>query len=67
MLNLITSVCYNHFPLLKCNLLYLCYIILTWVAMVTEPAEKGLVDPARRLPGLAVGRQVLSTVPQDWV
>lgn len=46
---------------------YLCYIILPWVAMVAEPAEKGLVDAARRLPGFAVGRQVLSTVPQDGV
>lgn len=46
---------------------YLCYIILPWVAVVAEPAEKGLVDAARRLPGFAVGRQVLSTVPQDGV
>lgn len=46
---------------------YLCDIVLSRAAVVTEPAEKGLVDAARRLPGLTVGRQVLSTLPQDGV
>lgn len=35
--------------------------------MVTEPVEEGLIDSARGLPGFAVGRQVLTTVPQDGV
>lgn len=47
-----------------------CYpgdVVLSWVAVVTEPAEKGLVEPAGRLPGFAVARQVLATMPQDGV
>lgn len=35
--------------------------------MVTEPVEEGLVDPTRGLPGFAVGRQVLTAMPQDGV
>lgn len=46
---------------------YLSYVVLPWVAMVTEPVEEGLIDAPRGLPGFAVGRQVLPTVPQDGV
>lgn len=46
---------------------YLSDVILSRVAMVAEPVEEGLVDAPRGLPGFAVGRQVLPTVPQDGV
>lgn len=46
---------------------YLSDVVLSGVAMVTEPVEEGLVDAPRGLPGFAVGRQVLPAVPQDGV
>ena len=46
---------------------HLRYVVSARVAMVTEPAEEGLVDAVRRLPGVAVHRQVLPTVPEDGV
>lgn len=43
------------------------HVVLSRVAVVTEPAEEGLVEPAGRLPGFSVARQVLAAVPQDGV
>ena len=46
---------------------YLCNVVSAWAAVVTEPAEEGLIDPPSQSPGLTVGRQVLATMPQDGV
>ena len=45
---------------------HLRYVVSAGVAMVTEPAEEGLVD-AIAVPGVAVHHQVLPTVPEDGV
>lgn len=62
-IKLYLSIYFRYNPICGCTLLYLCYIILSWAAVVTEPTEKRLINTTWRLPGFTVGCQVVSTMP----